>query len=128
MRTVLLALALAAAHPLHSSSAEIIIDRRTGDLVVTIRAFLNDVTSDVGSLAPEAWLRRDFRLRDARGAPIVLRLVEQRVRADVVYFTLRATAPSSLAGTRVHHALLQRRVGRSQDPHGQEACVAGTSH
>ena len=117
VRALLMAL-LGVVHPLHTSAAEIELDARTREMVVTIRVYSDDLEAEMGrsprQAAIAAWLRRGFTLRTAEGAVIELELATQRRVGALQHFTLRAGAGprASLRGLRVHHTLF---FGRFRD-------------
>ena len=110
----------AAAHPLHTSLAEVAYDPATRSVTVLLRVFTDDFSADVvrrtgarpgagGVPSDEAMLRyvaSRFTLVTARGDTLAFRWCGAR-RAEVqLFLCLRAPAPAPPAGARVRSAIL----------------------
>lgn len=106
MYAVLFAL-LATVHPLHTSAAELVVDRRA--IVVTLRVFADDFAGEVGKSPSDAvvaeWVDGGFELRDGPHRRLQLQLVGREPVADMVHLTLLGPAPRDPSGLRVHHTL-----------------------
>jgi hypothetical protein len=110
----------AAAHPLHTTITELTLDARTHVVTVSMRTFADDFGTTVarraGLPAPRdhvvpdsavsSYLAKTFSILDASGRPLRLTWVGARREADVLWVTLRATAPGGLTGLQVHATML----------------------
>jgi hypothetical protein len=100
----LLTVLVAAAHPSHTSTAELV--ARADSVQVAIRLFTDDLagTGDLRSYVAER-----FAIVDGRGAPVALEWIGSRRVRDVVVVRLRGRTPAGLAGATVRHELLMER-------------------
>lgn len=96
-------------HPVHSSSAEIVVPTGSAAATILLRAFADDFPAGTDSAAAARYLAERFRivLRDGRRASI--RLDRLRVDGPVVIATLTALVPGGLEGARVWHGVLTER-------------------
>jgi hypothetical protein len=110
----------AAAHPLHTSLAEVAYDAATRSVTVTLRVFADDFSADVvrrtgarpgpGGVPPDDAMLRyvaaRFTVVTARGDTLPFRWCGAR-RTDVqLFLCLRAPAPAPPGGGRVRSAIL----------------------
>lgn len=101
--------ALLAAHPMHTSVAELTEEPSTHSVIVTLRVFADDFgTVAPGGLgdAAKAYVRAHFELRSPAGQPVELRWDGAGQAGDVVQIRLRAELPAGLSGTWVRATLL----------------------
>jgi hypothetical protein len=113
--SLLLALLVGAAHPMHTSLAELTWDPPTRTARVAVRVYADDLAAALtqGGAASDArvsqYVRERFSLTDGAGRPLLL--VPERVSrtGDAVVIRLRAAVPAGLAGVRVAHQLLHER-------------------
>lgn len=103
---------LLAAHPMHTSVAELTEQASTHSVVVTLRVFADDF----GMVAPgglgdaaKAYVRTHFELRRPTGQQVALRWDGASRAGDVVQIRLRAELRAGLSGTRVRATLLCER-------------------
>jgi hypothetical protein len=109
---------LLAAHPMHTSVAELRYDRATREAMVTIRVYSDDLAGAVPAAERAAadsalvrYVRARFALADRRGRPLRLEWHGVERAADALLIKLRAALPEGLEGARVAHLLLHDRFG-----------------
>jgi len=118
--TLFLKLALAlAAHPLHTSFAELNFDPRTKTVQVSLRVFVDDY-----SAAAAAWARRSvqpkvspliayatssFTLRDANGRAVSLQSCGDKRVGDLMWLCLRGAFTGNPEGSRIVSRILFER-------------------
>ena len=87
---------LIAAHPLHTSFAQVKIDSRAGVIDVSLRVFIDDFTA--GARAQEKsnadYARSTLLIRDAKGAAIPFASCGEKRSGDLMWICLRAHAAS----------------------------------
>jgi hypothetical protein len=104
-----------AAHPMHTSVAEVRQDGGRGSVSVTMRVFPDDLARAVPAASTRAeaellrYVRDRFSIADRAGRLLALQWVGAERVADVLVIRLRASAPAGLAGARIEHRLLQER-------------------
>jgi hypothetical protein len=105
------ALALPAAHPLHTTHTELA--ERGGTIAVTIRAFTDDLVKAAGKRRPDGapddsavagYVRTRLLLHDRTGRPLALQYLEQRSQGGLTLLALRGPA-ARLAGVRITNRL-----------------------
>ncbi|HEY6947743.1 MAG TPA: DUF6702 family protein [Gemmatimonadales bacterium] len=108
----LVAPALLAVHPIHTAVAELLDDPATRTVLVTIRAFADDLGAAVvpgDTAAMLAYVLPRVTLVGAGGRAIALRPAGLVRAGDIVRIQLRGAAPEGLAGARVRMPLLTER-------------------
>ena len=123
-RWAALPLALATAHPLHTSLAEIVYDPAAKEVRVSIRVFVDDLTKASNAYAaahrtmrvtslpvvPDGaiiqYVRASFMVADRGGHPVVLASCGNKPVGDLMWVCLRAPAPAGPVGLRVTHKVL----------------------
>jgi uncharacterized protein DUF6702 len=112
-----------AAHPLHTSLAEMVYDPAAKEIRISIRVFVDDLTkaSDAyarshGLGAPGTspavqspivdYVRASFLVSDRRGRPLSLASCGSKPLGDLMWVCLRAAAPGGPVGLRVAHKVL----------------------
>ena len=100
----LLVLVVAAPHPSHTSSAELV--GRRDSVLVTIRMFADDLAG-TGDL--KIYVGEHFSIADRRGAPVRLEWTGSEPVGDVLVVRLRGLVPGGLPGATVRHELLTER-------------------
>jgi hypothetical protein len=118
IRALLALLAGAAAHPMHTSVAELRYDETARVATVAIRVYPDDLAGAVpGAERAVAdsvlvrYVRARFALADRRGQPLRLEWVGVERVADALVIRLRAPALEGLEEVRVAHLLLHERFG-----------------
>jgi uncharacterized protein DUF6702 len=114
----LVGLYLAAAHPMHTSVAELRYDGAAREAMVTIRVYPDDLAGAVpgaeravADSALVGYVRARFALTDRRGRSLRLEWQGVERAADALVIRLRAALPEGLEGARVAHLLLHDRFG-----------------
>ena len=105
-KTLLLVALLAGRHPIHSSSAMLTLPEGTGQATVVLRVFAEDFPPGTSRPAAERYLADRFRLIDARGSAVPLRLESIAADGAVLILSLRTAAEDGLRGGKVWHGLL----------------------
>lgn len=105
-----------AAHPLHTSLAEIAYDPAAKEIRISIRVFVDDLTKASTAYAAAHkisaqtmfvdYTRSAFVVVDRGGHPLVLASCGSRPVGDLMWLCLRAPAPAGLAGMKVTHRIL----------------------
>ena len=105
----LLVALLAAGHPIHSSSAMIILRPGSATADIVLRAFADDFPPGTSPAAVEEYLSVRFRITDHEGKPVPLRVDGVGVDGLVVVTRLTVSAPRGLTGYRIWHGVLSER-------------------
>ena len=119
-RWAALPLALATAHPLHTSLAEIVYDPAAKEIRVSIRVFVDDLTRASNAynrahptgafysvLSPDlGYVLASFAVTDRRGRRLSLETCGEKRVGDLMWICLRARAPDGAVGLRVTHKVL----------------------
>lgn len=100
---------LSITHPIHSSSAVVSFPAGTGRAAIVVRVFADDFPPGRSPAPVERYLAERFRLFDARGAIVPLRLEGSVADGPVLVLTLSAEAPDRLAGGKIWHGVLAER-------------------
>jgi hypothetical protein len=105
-----------AAHPLHTSLAEIVYDPAAKEIRISIRVFIDDLTkaSNAYAMSHKAsvrtaivdYARSAFIVADRRGHPVALASCGTKPVGDLMWLCFRAPAPAGLAGLQVTHKIL----------------------
>jgi hypothetical protein len=109
----LLALLLAAAHPMHTSVAELVTEG--GETRIAIRVYADDLAGAVPGDGPTAdsalarYVRARFVLADREGRPVPLRWAGAERTDGAVVLRLQGRLPGGLRGARVASTLLHER-------------------
>lgn len=84
--------AIASAHPLHTSLAEVVVDSRSGIVSVSLRVFADDFAKAAArARVPVAeYAARAFRIIDASGAPVRVQSCGERRVGDLMWLCLKA--------------------------------------
>lgn len=104
--------ALLAVHPIHTAVAELLDDPATHTVLVSVRAFADDLAAAVvpgDTSAVLAYVLPRLTLVNAGGRAIALRPAGLIRAGNVVRIQLRGWAPEGLAGARVRMPLLTER-------------------
>lgn len=107
MRVITAALVLW--HPIHSSSATLVVDSGSRTVSIVLKAFADDFPPGAEPAAVERYLAARFRIADRAGAPVPLRVTGVRTDGVVISTTLIASAPHGLSGYRIWHGVLAER-------------------
>jgi hypothetical protein len=91
-------------HPMHTSSAELVLERDS--VRVTIRVFADDIAT-VGAVRP--YLGARFGIVDRSGQPVRLEWAGSEVAGDVLTIRMRGCAAGGLAGAGVSNRVLTER-------------------
>lgn len=110
MRILGLALALLAAHPLHTTHTDVV--EESGVVTLRVRAFTDDLTAAVrtrlGAVDDSAmarYLRGTVTLLDPAGRAVPLAWLGREVQGDITLLRVRATGLTTLHGARVRQAM-----------------------
>jgi hypothetical protein len=100
-----------AAHPLHTSLAEIVYDPATKEIRISIRVFVDDLTKASNAYSRSQtpivdYVRASFVVTDPRGRPLSLASCGNKPVGDLMWVCLRAPAPGGPVGLRVTHKVL----------------------
>jgi hypothetical protein len=110
MGALIAAVALLAAHPLHTTLTELAYRDADGTVEATVRVFADDFRAALGGdpadSAAAAYLRSTFTLADDAGRPLAVAWCGLKRTGDVLWLCLRAPARHGLSGLRVRVALL----------------------
>jgi hypothetical protein len=110
MLTALLFVAsIAGSHPIHSSSASLTLAGNGRSASIVVRVFAEDLPVGPTTAAVERYLANRFRLYEASGRSVALRLDSVRREGSVMILLLTALAPGGLRGARVWHGVLSER-------------------
>ncbi|MFN8651474.1 MAG: DUF6702 family protein [Gemmatimonadales bacterium] len=110
MLRLLSLLALAAAHPLHTTHTDVVEEH--GVVTIQVRAFTDDLTHAVrtrlGAVDDSAmvrYLRGTVTLLDPAGHAVSLTWVGREVQGDITLLRVRATGLTALHGARIRQAM-----------------------
>jgi uncharacterized protein DUF6702 len=110
MGALVAALALLAAHPLHTTLTELAYRDADRTVEASVRVFADDFRAALGrdpeDSAAAAYVRSTFTLADDAGQPLAVAWCGLKRSGDVLWLCLRAPAPQGLSGLRVRVALL----------------------
>lgn len=115
LATALLLLTLAPvrpapAHPLHTSITELRYDPRTHAVVATVRVFEDDfrgaVARAAGAGGAAGYLRSAVVLTGPDGRPVPLQWKQAKRTEDLLWLTLRGTAPAGVRGGSIRNELI----------------------
>ena len=104
-----------AAHPLHTSLAEIVYDPAAKEIRISIRVFIDDLTKASNAYATSHkgvrtpivdYARAAFVVADRGGHPLPLTSCGAKPVGDLMWLCFRAVAPSGIAGFQVAHRVL----------------------
>jgi hypothetical protein len=105
-----------AAHPMHTTVAEIGYDAASGTADIHIRVFADDFTAALTpdrATSPDSamsrYARGSFAMADRLGRPLPIHWVSAERTGDVVVLHLQVASPGGLAKARVLSALLSER-------------------
>jgi Domain of unknown function (DUF6702) len=100
---------LAARHPIHSSAASLTLRPDGRSAAVVVRVFADDFPPGREPGSIDRYLAARFRLSDAAGNPLGLKLDAVNREGPVLLLRLTAELPHGLAGVRVWHGVLAER-------------------
>lgn len=100
---------LLAAHPLHSSSAQVRLPDGAGAIEVVIRVFAGDFPSGSDRPAASRYFASRFRITDPAGQPVALEIRGVRLEGTVLVWSLAGTVPAGLRGGRIWNGILAER-------------------
>jgi hypothetical protein len=107
-----------AAHPLHTSYADVVYDERKGELTATVRVFADDFTRHIsgpaggpaGTLTAErraaAYVAKTFTLMNATGEAVPLTWCGWKPAGNMIAMCVKGTVRGGLAGVRVRNTVL----------------------
>lgn len=103
-----------AAHPMHTSIAEIVQEADGQPIRIELRLFADDLAAAIGPRLDDAgsiraYVQGRFVLEHGKGAPIPLQWGGADLSGDVVRVRLRAAVPGGLGGVRVANSMLCER-------------------
>lgn len=108
MVTAVLLSALAAWHPIHSSSATLVVEEGAKHAEVVIRVWAEDFPPGTDSAAAEAYLQGRFRVYHGT-APLPVTLTGLRPERDRLFLTVTVPVRDGCHGLRVWHRVLMER-------------------
>lgn len=104
---VILALVAAlAAHPIHTTMTELVVDRARGSVRATVRGFQDDLGAAAGTRGLERYVAERVRITDATGQLLASHACGIRRAGDVVWVCVEASYRGDPAGLRVANTLL----------------------
>jgi hypothetical protein len=109
MVTLLPLAVLLAAHPLHSSSAQVRLPEGPGVLEVVIRVFTADFPPGSDRSAASRYFANRFRITAPGGQPVALAIREVRVEGSVLVWSLAGTVTAGLRGGLIWNGILAER-------------------
>jgi len=109
LTALLLSAGLGAHHPIHSSSASLTLARDARSASIVLRVFAEDFPPGRSDPAIEKYLGERFRVYDASGRSLPLRLDGIGQDGVVLILSLTVSAPGGLRGARVWHGVLGER-------------------
>lgn len=98
-------------HPIHSSSAALALPAGSATASLVLRVYADDFPPGRDPAAIARYLGERFRITDAKGRAVPLRLEAVRAEGVVLVLTLSAPAPAGLSGARIWHGVLAERFG-----------------
>ena len=106
---LLMAALLGARHPIHSSSASLVLLPGARKAEIVVRVFADDFSPGRDRPSTQRYLTEHFRLLDRAGRAAPLQLDSLRVEGSVLIIHLTAPAPNGLSGAMIWHGVLAER-------------------